>query len=569
MSLGTVDITASANDALETGDIKVDPSDDASVNLGAKQLTLSNQISFEAGQLKAIGNLTLDGDFSVDGSTSLSVIGSLNISKSLTLNSQLTVTSSSKTSEVDLPAGIAGTSDLVVAAGAGTVDIGGELTNSGSTILSKTVADEVETGGQLQFFTYVSGDGGLQLDNGSRLTSEETDDYSGTIYLEGATLIADKINAFGSATIECDSAQSNGPASSTLQSEKGTDLDNDLTMAGGTLDVKENTTMTGSVSIEKASEIDPGTGVTLTLTGEISGGASDELTLGGTKATVVLAGQLSCPVKIYDSVDLATTFSGTGSLAVLNEVSDDVDFTGKLTSAGVGAFTGAITLSGGTLVINADNAFGEEGAGTITINDGSTITDSKSVKLSNSIILDGILTLKCTNNVSDLTIAGGVSVFTSGTIDSGPGASIALGSISGVGSLTLAGKGSVDLNGSLDTTDVIVEEEVLLDTNFRDGGTPGSFTVTQGGQLASNSTIQFTGSITLQSGKLLVGGTDPLGSGSLNVIPTGAVEILAETTKENEVVRLVNSLYLGGGTLKLRSGRDQIHHSAQSQTRLL
>ena len=137
-----------------------------------------------------------------------------------------------------------------------------------------------------------------------------------------------------------------------------------------------------------------------------------------------------------------------------------------------------------------------------------------------------------------------------GTINPNAGTTLTLGVVSGLGTLTLGGQGVTLLTGTLDTTAISVEGQVKLTSGFADGGAPGSLTVTNGGTLTSLGAAGFSGDVTLKQGTLVALGNNAFGTGSLAVIPTGAVQI----DTAGSTVTLGNALSLSGGTLGMGPG---------------
>ena len=91
--------------------------------------------------------------------------------------------------------------------------------------------------------------------------------------------------------------------------------------------------------------------ISLVLAGNITG--TGALTLGG-PSVFTLDGQAT-PALVVNAkqVHLDPTFNGSGPITVNTDAS--------LFSAGIGVYTGTITLIGGTLYAAANNAFGRRG----------------------------------------------------------------------------------------------------------------------------------------------------------------------------------------------------------------
>ena len=153
--------------------------------------------------------------------------------------------------------------------------------------------------------------------------------------------------------------------------------------------------------------------------------------------------------------------------------------------------------------------------------------------------------------LNSVVLAGVTTVNTGGEIDPVKGATIAVGAV-GAGTsstLTVGGQGTVELTGTLAAT-VTVTGAVKLDTTFN--GT-GSLTLNSGAALTSVGVDAYTGTVTVNDGTLLLGGTNPLGTNALTLgsaTQPGSVQLLgANATLGNSPVTVAGGTADVAGTL--------------------
>jgi hypothetical protein len=245
--------------------------------------------------------------------------------------------------------------------------------------------------------------------------------------------------------------------SSKLQTEILTSevtLSNGLTLNGGTLSIfGDNLTFNGNLAVNSTATINNETKNSLNL-GNVSG--TGTLTLEGFGVTNLTGTLDGTPLSVTGNVKLRPTFgdgSSPGSITVLDG--------GKLSSAGVGTFTGTITLTSGTLVPLGNNAFGTgklivTPAGPVAINSlGASVLLGNFLQLNGGslVISPGSLTFS-----QQLTLNGNSTIQTSGgklTLQSGT---------TGNFTLTMTGSDTFSLSGELLSTKLVVptKKQVVL-----------------------------------------------------------------------------------------------------------
>jgi autotransporter-associated beta strand protein len=249
----------------------------------------------------------------------------------------------------------------------------------------------------------------------------------------------------------------------------------------------------------------------------ISDSGTGQLTLNGgsTAATVaVTAGshQIATPVALAS--DVAVTTSGSSSLLISGAISGagqslSANGSGTLTLSGSNTYSGPTTVSGGTLAVTSDNT-----ATTFTAAQGGTLL------VSNATMCQGLRSLTA--------MTGGTVAYSSATIIggylSGPGTHIAL-----------AG-GASSFNGVTTTNGA----------NFQQNGPANLANFTNGGQLANNAAMTWSGGTNSASGTVTANSTISV----QNFTNQGTITVNNGGSLLNSVSDLVTS----GGQITVNSG---------------
>ncbi|MFM8497300.1 MAG: beta strand repeat-containing protein [Planctomycetia bacterium] len=520
-------------------------------NIGDSQ-TLFRPVAGTGSFTKAgAGNLTLSGTNAYSGGTvissgTLAVAGPANIGTgtvSFTGASGLTVTGSSATFANDFDLG----------------SVGG-LVRLGTPINSLTTIDGVIRGGAADTVLYFEGGGSGQNTGALRLNGINT--LTGTIQIQQGPLILGNASAAGAARIVLNS---NLPAAGALQ------FADSFTIANGVIT---------NTQIDK---IGVSTGLTGGISGVISGAAGIEkvgagrLVLSGTNtyagATVISSGTL----QVGDGGAAGTLGGGAvsnGGALVFNRsdaltVSSVISGTGSLTQAGPGAtvltggntYTGATTISSGTLQVGnggSGSTIGGTGAvannGSLIFNIGDSQMLSRSVTGSGNLVKSGAGTLTLSGNNSyfgGTTISGG-TLTVAGTSSIGPGQvrftapsaltvtstavtfpnAFDLGSVSGTVTLMVSTTSSTVINGPITGGNAGT-------TLFFDNPVGGANT----GILTLNGTNSFQGSLMVYRGPLILGNAAAAGASTIQLFannnPAGDLQFTTGFTIANNV-ELVN-----------------------------
>ncbi len=324
---------------------------------------------------------------------------------------------------------------------------------------------------------------------------------------------------------------------------------------GGVLHFSSTFDLTGAVTVDQASVIDAAAGKTVTFTSSegIRGTATltvqgpGKVSLNCSLHTDVTVGGLAVGMEPGE-VQLGSGFTGSGASLIVNG--------GTLSSFTKNSFEGDTQLVAGTIDLKGTDALGE---GTLTVMPaGSPVAIDPmggNVTLNNSLVnLQGG---KLDVLAGKLLFNGQVTVNPSSEIDPANGAVVTLasdladggsGSTLTVGTLTEQGAtGEVVLAGTL-TTALDITGIVHLTSTFSGSG---SITVSAGGLLTSLGGIgEYVGKVDLQNGTALVYGTNPLGTGELDLGSAGnSVTLAIENSSSNTYLN--NATTLNGGTIQV------------------
>ncbi|QVB47017.1 autotransporter-associated beta strand repeat-containing protein [Salmonella enterica subsp. enterica serovar Agona] len=283
--------------------------------------------------------------------------------------------------------------------GAGTLILNAENTYTGSTTISEgtliatnvealgtgNVTDnatlEMNTGGD--FDNAISGSGQVVKSGDKTLTLSGINSYTGGTTISGGTLVASNVDALGSGDVT-DNA--------TLELNTGGDFDNAIGGTGSVVKSGDKTlTLSGANSYTGGTTISGGTLVASNVEALGSGDVTDNATL-----------------ELNTGGDFANNIGGTGSVVKSGDKT--------LTLSGTNSYTGGTTISGGTLVANNVEALGTGDVtnnATLELNTGGDFDNA--ISGSGQVVKSGdkTLTLSGANSYSGATtISGGTLIAT-------------------------------------------------------------------------------------------------------------------------------------------------------------
>ncbi|HAK4240039.1 TPA: autotransporter outer membrane beta-barrel domain-containing protein [Salmonella enterica] len=333
--------------------------------------------------------------------------------------------------------------------GAGTLILNAENTYTGGTTISggTLVASNVEalgtgnvtdnatlelnTGGD--FTNNISGSGQVVKSGDKTLTLSGINSYTGGTTISGGTLVASNVDALGSGDVT-DNA--------TLEMNTGGDFDNVISGSGQVVKSGDETlTLSGANSYTGGTTISGGTLVASNVEALGSGDVTDNATL-----------------EMNTGGDFTNNIGGTGSVVKSGDKT--------LTLSGANSYSGATTISGGTLIATHVNALGmgaidnrasllldasgqftvtdltTESGGNTEIGAGSTLQATTLTQKS-----DSTLTINLNSNTADPVIHAASQVSLAGTLD-----------ITGVGDVLDSDPASTD---DLDTFTLIASDKTI------------------------------------------------------------------------------------------------------------
>ncbi|HFZ8258011.1 TPA: fibronectin-binding autotransporter adhesin ShdA [Salmonella enterica subsp. enterica serovar 1,4,5,12:b:-] len=325
-------LTADHADSLGTG---------AVANSGVLQVgegELENTLSGSGSLVKTgTGELTLSGDNSYSGGTTI-IGGTLTADHADSLGTGAVANSGVlQVGEGELENTLSGSGSLVKT-GTGELTLSGDNTYSGgTTIIGGTLtadhADSLGTGtianngvlqvGEGELENTLSGSGSLVKTGTGELTLSGDNTYSGGTTITGGTLTADHADSLGSGDID---------NSGVLQAGEG-ELENTLSGSGSLVK-----TGTGELTLSGDNTYSGGTTIT---GGTLTADHADSLGTGAIANSGVLQ---------VGEGELENTLSGSGSLVKTG--------TGELTLSGDNSYSGATTITDGTLIAANVNALG-------------------------------------------------------------------------------------------------------------------------------------------------------------------------------------------------------------------
>ncbi|MFP5662660.1 autotransporter-associated beta strand repeat-containing protein, partial [Salmonella sp. 741265115_PSA] len=455
---------------------------------------------------------------------------------------------------------------------------------------------ELNTGGD--FTNAISGSGQVVKSGDKTLTLSGANSYTGGTTISGGTLVASNVEALGTGDIT-DNA--------TLELNAGGDFANNIGGTGSVVKSGDKTlTLSGSNTYTGGTTISGGTLVATNVealgTGNVTDNATLELSTGGDFAnniggtgSVVKSGDETLTLSGANSYTGGTTISG-GTLVASNvealgtgDVTDNAtlelntggDFDNAisgsgqvvksgdktLTLSGANSYSGATTISGGTLVATNVDALGSGDVtddATLELNTGGTFDNA--ISGSGQVVKSGdeTLTLSGTNTYSGGTLISGGTLVASnvealGTGDVTNDAVLELNTggtfdnaISGSGQVVKSGDKMLTLSGANSYSGgTLISDGTLVASNVE---ALGSGDVTNDAVLELNTGGTFDNVIS-GSGKVEKSGDDALTLSGSNTY-TGGTLISGGTLVASNVEALGTGDVTDNATLALNAGGD-------------
>jgi autotransporter-associated beta strand protein len=493
-----------------------------------------------AGGPVSLGGITGAGSIDM-GSSNLSLTAATgNFSGAISGTAGLTIQAGSQTlSGVNTytgPTAIDTGASLTIS-GAGVLGNGsyaGSVTNNGSFSYAST-ATQTMTGDIL-------GTGDVTKTNTGTLILGGNNSYTGATTVSGGTLAITNASALGSS-----SAGTTVNTGGTLDLRNVTGVAEPITVVGGTLATSTGTSsVTAPISISGATTIDVD-GTELTLSGIVSGSGSLEKEGAGTLvlsaantysgATTVDAGTLAITdVAALGTTTGATTVNTGGTLDLRNvtDVAEPITLAGGTlaVSTGSSSVTSPLAISGSsgidvdgtqltlTNVISGSGSLDKTGTGTLLLEAANTYTGATTVSGG---------TLAITNVAALGTTSGATTVNTGGTLDlrnvtgvaepitlAGGTLAVSTGSSSVTSPLSISGSSAIDIDGTqLTLTNVV-------------SGT-GSLDKTGTGTLLLEAANTYTGATSIDAGSLIlaagasISGSERVTVGANGIFDTSAI----------------------------------------------
>ncbi|HBJ1723388.1 TPA: autotransporter outer membrane beta-barrel domain-containing protein [Salmonella enterica] len=435
---------------------------------------------------------------------------------------------------------------------------------------------ELNTGGD--FTNAISGSGQVVKSGDKTLTLSGANSYTGGTTISGGTLVASNVEALGTGDIT-DNA--------TLELNAGGDFANNIGGTGSVVKSGDKTlTLSGSNTYTGGTTISGGTLVATNVealgTGNVTDNATLELSTGG---------------------DFANNIGGTGSVVKSGDET--------LTLSGANSYTGGTTISGGTLVASNVEALGTGDVtdnATLELNTGGDFDNA--ISGSGQVVKSGdkTLTLSGANSYSGATtISGGTLVATNvdalGSGDVTDDATLELNTggtfdnaISGSGQVVKSGDETLTLSGTntysggtlisggtlvasnveaLGTGDVTNDAVLELNTGGTfDNAISGSGQVVKSGDkmLTLSGANSYSGGTLISDGTLVASNVEALGSGdidnyaSLQLNASGQFVTANLTTHDNATTAIGADSALRGNTLTQEANSTLAVHLTDSNS---
>ncbi|KPF81967.1 hypothetical protein IP70_22515, partial [alpha proteobacterium AAP38] len=631
-SAGTLRISGDAN--LGTGVVKLQ--DGVTFDTGTSILSTDNTFNSTNSDANAQGGGAI---FTQTGSGHLTITGALEGDRLFTKSGDGKMTLSgdyeSFIGNVLITNGTLYTTTALDRLGDGTVTLsGGTLDISSASTFTNNITftgdATISNGSALTLSGSLSGTGKFTKSGDGDLTLSGTNTHTGNIDITAGKLIASGGSAIGnsSAVTLSGSGALQISASETIgaltgNSSAGTDvtIDNgmtltaayssDATMAGViggagafTKTGAGNLTLSGANTYTGATTISAGT-VTLNVgtladasNVTVASGATLALSTADTLGSIAGAGTISLGAALTaggsgSSTEFSGVFTGSGAFTKTG--------TGTLSLSGnSNSYSGAITVSAGTLLVTHNNALGGTGGNT-TVSTGATLSIGEGLTIAETLSLagSGAGSAGALRGYANTGAASASSTVTGAISLINPNVTIAVdtnrtltlsGIISGSGGLIKSGAGTLILSADNTYTGV---NSVSAGTLLIDGQVDNNVTVASGATLGGKGTV-WNGNVTVDAGGTLAPGSvstdnDGIGSftlnnGNLTLNGTAAFQLKDKSTAGTDfdqidvsgtvtigssaalTVTALNSYSLGTNTITLikNDGSDAVSSSSSS-----
>jgi len=292
--------------------------------------------------------------------------------------------------------------------------------------------------------------------------------------------------------------------------------------AGSTVSLTSNLTVNGTLTLSSGTLVIGNNTLTFGVNGNLAAGGSGNISIGASGNIVVNASA---------GLSGTLTFSGSGNvmtnLTVNVGTGNSVQIDGSVTVDGTLQIAGGATLNinGASLTIDGDisgsGSLSGNGSANLTINASGGITADLNFAAGGQTVNNLTVNVGSGNSVelaTDLTVNGTLNISGGSQLDI-TGVELTIG-----GDLTGSGSLSVDAG-----TDIIVDASGSLSSGISltgGSGTVGNITINVGAgndvELDANLTVD--GTLTIQSGNLVLNGFDLTLNGDINISAGGAID---------------------------------------------
>jgi filamentous hemagglutinin family protein len=538
------------------------------INTDAGDVSFAGKITGAGGLTKQGSNtLTLSGANTYTGATTVSA-GTLAVTTNNALGSTAAGTTVASGAALDIQNVDYSTTEAITLNGGTIKTSTGTSSFAGAITLGAASTFDV-SGTQLTLSGIVSGSHGITKNGSGSLSLYANNSYTGTTTLNAGITYASHNSAFGDT-----SAGTTVNSGADLAIANGKSIDEPLTLAGGTLrgaGASGNTaTSSGAITLAANSYLSNNDGMTLTVSGPISGsygitkanagtvvlsGANTysgtttisagtlQVGAGGTAGTLgsgSVTNNAALSFNRSDAITVSSVISGTGTLIQAGS--------GTLTLSGANTYSGTTTISAGTLAVTANDALGTNAAGTTVASGAALDLQNVTYSTTEAITLNGG-TLKTSTGTSSF--AGAITLGAASSVDVSGTQLTHSGSFNAAGyQTTFSGSGTaLFTNASNDFGTVILSSAgtaSLRDANDLTLGTSS---------LSGNLTAQAAGHLTL-SGNI----TKSSGSDATANLKAGGDIILESSQKIESTGNKLHTILwsdsdaAGGGMIRMKPG---------------